>query len=118
MLDIEKINSAYEKLATAFGEENEIRMCIEEMSELTKELCKYMRYLNAPDIQEDDKKKLLDTVKENIIEETADVLLCAGQIKQMFGCEQVEKMMMYKIERGEKQAEQYLAKQKLGDNNG
>lgn len=118
MIDKEKINSAYVRLAQAFGEENEMRMCIEEMSELTKELCKYIRYLNAPDIQEDEKKSLLEKVKKNIIEETADVLLCAGQIKRIFGSEEVEEMMMYKIERGAKQADEYIAKQKIGDNNG
>ena len=31
MLDKEKIESAYTLLAQAFGEENELRMCIEEM---------------------------------------------------------------------------------------
>ena len=118
MLDKEKIESAYTLLAQAFGEENELRMCIEEMSELTKELCKYIRYLNAPDINEEEKTKLLEKVKNNIIEETADVLLCTGQVKKMFGSEQVEKMMMYKIERSKKQAEDYLAKQNLGENNG
>ena len=69
-------------------------------------------------INEEEKTKLLEKVKNNIIEETADVLLCTGQVKKMFGSEQVEKMMMYKIERGKKQAEDYLAKQNLGENNG
>ena len=43
MIDEKKFNEIYDKLASAFGKESEMRMCIEEMSELTKELCKFMR---------------------------------------------------------------------------
>ena len=39
------------KLATdTWGEDAQIRMCIEEMSELTKELCKYMRVLRNENV--------------------------------------------------------------------
>lgn len=34
----------YAKLIEAFGEDRQLIVCIEEMSELTKELCKYLRY--------------------------------------------------------------------------
>lgn len=76
----------------AYGEENEYRMCIEEMSELTKEICKYLRYLNY----DNNIEKLLKT-KANIIEETADVLNCVLQIKRMVGDKAVEDVMKQKI---------------------
>ena len=88
----------------AYGEENEFRMCIEEMSELTKELCKYLRYLNF-DSQNIEKLK---KIRENIIEETADVLNCVLQIKRIVGDIEVEKIMEQKILREKEIATKYL----------
>ena len=78
-----------------WGEDAQIRMCIEEMSELTKELCKYMRTLRNENV---DTSKL-DKIKENIIEETADVLNCVEQMSLMFGEEKVCEVRKHKIER-------------------
>lgn len=99
----------YKKYIDAFGFDAQIMMCIEEMSELTKELCKYFRVKNK------DKDKY-EKVKENIIEETADVLICAEQIKLMFGEKQVDEMMDYKIMRGAKRVEEYRAEQNNKNN--
>lgn len=41
---IKDIDEVYAKLIEAFGEDRQLIVCIEEMSELTKELCKYLRY--------------------------------------------------------------------------
>ena len=105
-----KFYETFDKFTDAWGQESQYRMCIEEMSELTKELCKYMRYARNEKSEENDKK--LEQIKENIIEETADVLICASQIKRLFGDKAVEDVMDYKIERGRKIVEKYLENKK------
>lgn len=116
MIDEEKFNSTYDRLLSTFGTENQMKICIEEMSELTKELCKYMRFLRDDKSEENDKK--FAKIKENIIEETADVLICASQMKKIFGDEAVEEVMNYKINRCEKRINEYIEKHNLGDKNG
>ena len=69
-----------------WGEQAQIMMCIEEMSELTKELCKYLRY--------NDK-----SYTNNIIEELADVKNCIEQLTMHFGKDKVEQMQKQKIDR-------------------
>ena len=41
---IKKYRDIYKKIYEKWGLESQERMCIEEMSELTKELCKRVRY--------------------------------------------------------------------------
>ncbi len=108
MIDEEKFIQVYDKLTLAWGKESQMRLCIEEMSELTKELCKFMRYSLNEQSQENDAK--LKQIKENIIEETADVLICASQIKRLFGDDEVKKIMNFKIERGDKIVSDYIKK--------
>ncbi|MBO5344910.1 MAG: hypothetical protein J6A51_03335, partial [Clostridia bacterium] len=79
---------------------SQLRMCIEEMSELTKELCKYMRILRDEGIDNQEEKLL--KVKENIVEEAADVLNCVSQIALIFGKDDVDKVRKFKIERASK----------------
>ena len=98
----------FDKFTHAWGEESEYRMCIEEMSELTKELCKLMRYSRNEQCEENDKK--LEKIRENIIEETADVIICASQIMRLMGEDKVKEVMDYKIQRGRKIVDEYLAK--------
>ena len=90
-----KKKELYKKLISSWGEDAQIRMCIEEMSELTKELCKYLRY-------KDFEKDKVEEVKKNIIEETADVLNCVEQMKLMFGENEVDEIIDYKLNRVEK----------------
>ena len=82
-----------EKAIEVWGEDSQLRMCIEEMSELTKEFCKYYRKgeMNC------DKE-----LKDHICEEIADVQNMIDQMQLIFGEEQVEKIRQYKIERTEK----------------
>lgn len=69
----------------AFGAEAQMVMAIEEMSELTKELCKHRRGR--------------DNV-EAIAEEIADVEIMLCQMKMLFDCAgQVETFRRYKLER-------------------
>lgn len=61
----------YKAAIDKYGANQQMMMCIEEMSELTKELCKNMR----------GKKN-----KENIAEEIADVQIMLEQMKLLHDC--------------------------------
>ena len=68
-----------------FGEMAQMAMAVEEMSELTKELCKYRRGRNNV---------------ESIAEEIADVQIMLRQLVILFDCkETVDKYRQYKLER-------------------
>ncbi len=110
MLNSEFYEETFDKFKDSWGEESEMRMCIEEMSELTKELCKFIRYSKNDKSKENDEK--LEQIKKNIIEETADVLICASQIKRIFGDSAVEEVMDYKIQRGRKIVDKWIEEHK------
>lgn len=95
----------YKIFLDTFGEETQLQCAIEEMSELTKELCKYFRAKGDSD--------KLEKVKKNIIEETADVLTITETLRLMFGEEQVDEMMERKILRGQERCEEKLNKNNL-----
>ena len=78
------------KMFLNWGLDSQVRMCIEEMSELTKELCKVQRYWDT------DKQKNID---DNIREELADVLNMAEQLEYYFGVDEIEKIRKQKIDR-------------------
>lgn len=110
MLDKEFYHETLDKMTATWGAESDYRVCIEEMSELTKELCKFMRYSRNDKSEENDKK--LDEIRKNIIEETADVLICANHMKRLFGEKEVEDVMDYKIQRGRQRVEKYIEEHK------
>lgn len=62
----------YREAIEKYGANHQMMMAIEEMSELTKELCKNMRGRNN---------------RENIAEEIADVSIMIEQMKILFDCE-------------------------------
>ena len=67
---MQTVNEAYyKKLIEKFGAKNQIIVAIEELSELQKELCKYLRY---------------KTNIRNISEEIADVEIMLEQLKLIF----------------------------------
>lgn len=82
------------RIIDTWGENAQLRMCIEEMSELTKEICKYWRVKGFNEGSETETRK-------HIQEEVADVLICAQQVKMMFGEDEVEKMIDFKLKRSE-----------------
>lgn len=75
-----------------YGHEAQRDICIEEMAELTKALCKYKRYLNN---EEHDQSEL----KDNVIEETADVFITILQVAYMFGVDKVFETILDKVDR-------------------
>lgn len=72
-------------IANHYGRESQVLIAIEEMSELTKELCKYYRRYDC---------------KKEIIEEVADAQIMLEQIIELFGISnEVDRMVDYKLNR-------------------
>lgn len=92
----------YKQALSTWGIGSQLMMAIEEMSELTKEICKYKRF--------QDKK---ENYRENIKEEIADVLIMIEQLKYIFKYtnEDIDLIKQNKLNK----LEQYLIKEK---NNG
>ncbi len=87
-LDVKRV---LQKAIDTYGMYAQLDMCIEEMSELTKAICKYKRLgASNPNIV---------PVIENLEEETADVLIMIEQIKMMFDSHNIEQQTEYKIKR-------------------
>ena len=82
----------YQRCIDVWGEDAQIKMCIEEMSELIKELCKNWRKSN-----ENNPEQI-----EHICEEIADVQNMVDQMQMIFGEEMVENFRKEKIERTQK----------------
>lgn len=83
------------KLVVKF-QEAQIIKCVEEMSELTKELCKFVNNKNV-------KKNISEENMDNISEEIADVFIMLEQMLIYFGCkDNVERIINEKIERTKK----------------
>ena len=79
----------YQRCIDVWGEDAQIKMCIEEMSELTKELCKNWRKSKANTPEQID----------HICEEIADVQNMVDQMEMIFGEEKVKKYREEKIKR-------------------
>lgn len=76
----------YVKLRTHFGDVAQTIVAIEELSELQKELCKWLR---------DSKRDITP-----IVEEIADVRIMIEQLQAMLGCDDcVEQIMNEKLQR-------------------
>lgn len=79
-------------IANHYGREHQVLIAIEEMSELTKELCKYFRRYDR---------------KKEIIEEVADAQIMLEQIIELFGINnEVDRMVDYKLNRQIRRMEQ------------
>ena len=87
-----------------FGEEHQLKIAIEEMSELTKAICKTLR---------SDRKTVEDY--EAVCEEMADVIIMINQLKLIYNnIDGVEWWVNEKIERLERTIEEHQ-KQKVGE---
>ncbi len=74
-----------------FGEQKQQAVCIEEMAELTQQLCKFM-------IDHKNKRR------EKLVEEYTDVLIMLNQIKIIYKItdKEVEELRNYKLDRLDK----------------
>lgn len=90
-----KYKQEFQTMLDTWGEESQLDMCIEEMAELTKALCKYKRLRKN---QETDAEKIKKNL-ENVQEEIADVLNCASQMANLFGEEEINRICSEKIAR-------------------
>ena len=79
-MDIELINKAIDH----FGKESQITKAVEEMGELTAELCRSLNHYGT---------------NVNIIEEIADVLIMMTQLKEIFGPDLVDTHIAVKMRR-------------------
>lgn len=70
------------------GIANQSLKAIEEMAELTKELCKWNCYMRAP-----------IEVQKHLREEIADVLITIYQLKEHFGSQEIDEIIDFKINR-------------------
>ena len=86
----EEFKDVYQMFIDTFGFESQRLLCIEEMSELTKELCKINRYSGT-----DREEQIL----ANIREEIADVLNMVEQLQYYYGEEEIENIRKAKIDR-------------------
>ena len=80
----------YDKFLNEFGIESQHHMCIEEMSELTKAICKFERFKGT-----DKESEILDNLKEEI----ADVLNMVEELEHYYGIEDIENIRKSKIDR-------------------
>ena len=88
-----------------YGMDKQLDMCIEEMSELTKAICKFKRGVSKVAAEKNDDIKVIrmsELKKEisNIEEEVADCEIMFEQIKIMFNCEdEVNEQIEFKLNR-------------------
>ena len=71
MIDALQRREIYQAAIDTWGEDNQLIVAVEEMAELTKEICKRQR--GDGDIYD-------------IAEEIADVRICLEQLEMIFGC--------------------------------
>lgn len=92
------MGNEFHKQAEKLGLDNRMMQCIEEMSELTKALCKWKRYYsNDPTLRQN-----IYQIRENVIEEIADTEYCLEQLKYLLGAKgKVEQIKEEKLKRTE-----------------
>ena len=79
-------------IAEHYGLRCQMRQLIEEMAELTQVICKAERYD-------------LDTVREHLVEEVADVEVVLEQVIYLLGDDRIEQIRAEKIERQKRRIE-------------
>ena len=87
---IKEFKEILQKAIDTYGKDAQQDMCIEEMSELTKAICKIKR----------NRYNITNKLKEDLYEEIADVYIMLEQLEMIFDCEpEVRDLMAYKIRR-------------------
>ena len=86
------MNNDLSRIAEHYGLRVQMRQLVEEMAELTQVICKSERYD-------------LETVRDHLVEELADVDVVLSQVKYLLGDNAFEKIRNEKIERQLKRIE-------------
>ncbi len=80
------MNEDIKKIANRYGLRKQLRQTVEEMAELTQVICKTERYD-------------MDTVRDHLVEEVADVSIMIDQIVYLLGDNMIAKIRDEKIKR-------------------
>ena len=93
-----------QKAIDTYGDDSQMDMCIEEMSELTKALLKFRRLENKKStVKSIDYAEYISEkihTASNVAEEIADVKIMLVQMEMIFGCsEEVNNQIEFKIKR-------------------
>lgn len=94
------IEEVIRQMLSKFGEDSQIDVAIEEMSELTKELIKYKR----SKIHSREKQA---SSREHVIEEIADVVFMLDYLVEIFGID-LEELQKTITEKAQRTKERYL----------
>ena len=86
----DRIAKIINRAIDTYGADAQLKMAIEEMSELTKAICKLWRA---------DTEEEFERLLEDVAEETADVSIMLLQVGSMAGSEKVARIMNEKLER-------------------
>ena len=89
-----------------YGADAQLKMAIEEMSELTKAICKLWRA---------DTEEEFERLLEDVAEETADVTIMVLQVASMAGSEEVDRIMNEKLGRLEARLNEKEKERKTDD---
>ena len=81
-----------QQIAEHYGLRSQMRQLIEEMAELTQVICKAERYD-------------LDTVRDHLVEEVADVEVVLEQVDYLLGDNRIEQIKAEKIARQKRRIE-------------
>lgn len=79
-------------IAEHYGLRKQMRQTVEEMAELTQVICKAERYD-------------LDTVRDHLVEEVADVSIMIDQLEYLLGDSRIAQIKAEKIERQKRRIE-------------
>lgn len=86
------MNEDIKKIANFYGLHKQFRQTVEEMAELTQMICKAERYD-------------LDTVRDHLAEEVADVSIMIDQLEYLLGDSRIAQIKAEKIERQKRRIE-------------
>lgn len=86
------MNEDFKKIANHYGLRRQLWQTVEEMAELTQVICKTGRYD-------------MDTVRDHLVEEVADVSIMIDQVIYLLGDNRIEQIKAEKIARQRRRIE-------------
>ena len=104
----ERVTKIITRAIDTYGYDAQLKMAIEEMSELTKAICKLWRA---------DTEEEFERLLEDVTEETADVQIMVLQVASMAGSKEVNRIMDEKLERLEARLDAKEKKERENEKN-